>query len=78
VNNIKSGRFLGFILILTVFWMFVPLFIITRLMGPTGPIGFLVALGFVWFAAPKVNSWLIVNNPAFRRLWEWAREGEGD
>jgi hypothetical protein len=74
--NIKSLRWMLFIMVLTCFWMFVPLLIITRIAGPMGGIGLLVSLAFVWFGAAKVNAWLVHNSATFRVIWEWARENE--
>lgn len=75
MNNVKSMRYLFFVMFLTMFWMFVPLFIISRFTGPLGAAGLLVAIAFVWFVMPKANTWLIANTP-FGRVWHWARAKE--
>jgi hypothetical protein len=76
--NIKSMRYLFFVIGITVFWMFVPIFIASRFLGPLGGMSILISLVCVWYGAPKANAWLIHNSETFRVLWEWAREGEGD
>ena len=70
-----SIRWMLFMMALTMFWMFVPLLIVSRFTGPLGLPGFLVAMAFVWYGMPKVNKWLIVNTP-FGNVWRWARENE--
>ena len=74
--NIKSMRWMLFVMFLTMFWMFVPLLIVTRLFGPLGGVGILVSLAFVWYGAPKANTWLVQNVAAFHSVWVWARANE--
>ena len=76
MHNIKSFRWMLFIMGLTMFWMFVPLLIVSRILGPLGGVGILVSLAFVWYGAPKANTWLVQNSAPFRRVWIWAREKE--
>jgi hypothetical protein len=77
MNNIKSIRWLLFIMGLSMFWMFVPLLIVSRLVGhPLGIVGLVASLAFVWYGMPKVNAWLLQNSETFRVIWEWARENE--
>jgi hypothetical protein len=66
-----------FVMVLTCFWIFVPLLIVSRLVGhPLGIVGLAASLAFVWYGMPKVNTWLVHNSATFRVIWEWARENE--
>jgi hypothetical protein len=78
MNNIKSFRWLFFVMTLGIFWLFTPL-VLGRFLTPEGevlsPLWLVGGLLFAYFAAPKVNAWLVVNTP-FGRVWTWARAKE--
>ena len=68
---------------LTLKWSFFVLFLvlvhfyvvtwIAGLLGIFQPAGlFLVGAAWVWFAMPRVNSWLVIHTP-FGRVWAWFR-----
>lgn len=71
---IRSARFFVFASCIVVFWFLVPPFILSRFIGPLGP-GLIFYLIFLYFALPKINSWLCRNTP-FGKLWTWARINE--
>ena len=67
-----SIRFYFFVMALTIFWLFVPLWIVSRFTGPLGALGIVICLVSVCFLMPKANAWLVVHTP-FGRVWDWAR-----
>ena len=71
---IGSTRYLVFAGCVVLFWMAVPLLILTQFTGPLGQ-GILIYLVFMYFALPYINTWL-VSHTRFGKLWAWARANE--
>ncbi len=62
----------AFVLLLTIAH-FAAITTLLKLLGIFQPFGLFLAGGaWVWFAMPRVNSWLVMNTP-FSKLWDWAR-----
>ena len=73
-----SNRWRGFVVVVALFWMIVPLWIMRLLIGGAVPlVGVVVCWGVMWFLAPKINAWLVHNTP-WAAVWHWAREHERD
>lgn len=69
MHNIKSFRYLLFVIIWILFWIFTPLFLVrTYIEGPLNPLWLVGTVAFMFYGAPKVTKWL-VQNTAFRHVW---------
>lgn len=75
MNGVTSFRWMFFVMFMCFFWMFAPLFIVSRFTGPLGAGGLIISLACVWYVMPKADAWLVANTP-FGKVKRWARAHE--